>query len=107
MEGEKISKNMSKELKINLGLLSRHLDKFRKEYYIKNVGIFGSVARGKAKRKSDIDILVEFTQPIGFFKFIELEQNLKKILKYPVDLVSKEALKPILKDAILKEVIYV
>lgn len=98
---------MSKELKKNLNLLSRHLDKFKKDYYIKNVGIFGSIAQGTAKKGSDIDVIVEFSQPIGFFKFIELEENLSKLFKRPVDLVSKEALKPILKDAILKEVVYV
>lgn len=98
---------MSKELKRNLNLLSRHLDKFRRDYHIKNVGIFGSVAQGTSKKRSDIDVLVEFSQPIGLFKFIELEDNLSKILRRRVDLVSKEALKPILKEAILKEVTYV
>ncbi|HLD30820.1 MAG TPA: nucleotidyltransferase family protein [Patescibacteria group bacterium] len=98
---------MSKELKRQLQIIDENLEKFRKDYYIKKIGIFGSVARGVEKRKSDIDILVEFGEPIGIFKFIELENNLTKLLKRKVDLVSKDALKPILKSAILKEVIYV
>ncbi|OGF20817.1 hypothetical protein A2316_01785 [Candidatus Falkowbacteria bacterium RIFOXYB2_FULL_38_15] len=98
---------MSKELKRQLKIIDENLEKFRKDYCIKKIGIFGSVARGAEKRKSDIDILVEFGEPIGIFKFIELENNLTKLLKRKVDLVSKGALKPILKNAILKEVVYV
>ena len=71
------------------------------------MGIFGSSARGEAKRGSDIDVLVEFKQPIGFFEFVELENFLSKILRKKVDLVSKKALKPAIKKDILKETQYV
>ena len=56
---------------------------------------------------SDIDILVELERPIDFFLFIELEEFLSKILQSKVDLVIKKALKPQIKEFILKEVEYV
>ncbi|MEK7189690.1 MAG: nucleotidyltransferase family protein [Patescibacteria group bacterium] len=98
---------MNKILKKNFDLLSESLDTVKKHYPIKKMGIFGSVSKGTATHRSDIDILVEFSKPIGIFKFVELEMDLGKILKRRVDLVSKGALKPILKDSILKEVFYV
>lgn len=97
---------MSKELKKNIELINKNLGMLRSEYYVKNVGIFGSFAKGKHTKKSDLDILVDFSKPIGFFKFVRLERELSKILKKNVDLVSKGALKPMIKNAILKEVVY-
>ena len=60
------------------------------------MGLFGSVARGEQEKQSDIDILVEFSAPIGFFDFIRLENFLSELLGGKVDLVSKKAVKPIL-----------
>lgn len=79
----------------------------RDRYNVKNLGIFGSVARNEGKEESDIDIVVEFESPIGFLDFIRLENFLSKILQRKVDLISKKAIKPALKESILKEVIYV
>ena len=70
------------------------------------MGIFGSVARGTNKKGSDLDILVEFDSPIGFFQFIRLEKFLEKVTGRKVDLVSKKALKPFAKKEVLKEVLY-
>jgi predicted nucleotidyltransferase len=58
------------------------------------------------KGGSDVDILVEFEEPIGFFQFLDLEEYLTKLIGIKVDLVSKGALKPIIGEKILKEVIY-
>jgi len=79
----------------------------RQRYHVKKMGIFGSVARNEANKKSDVDVLVEFNEPIGMFEFIRLEYFLKKILKRKVDLVTKKALKRAIKKDILKETIYV
>jgi hypothetical protein len=98
-------KNMNKdEIKKKI---NTQLPLLKDKYHIKNLGIFGSVARGEQKAGSDIDILVEFYYPIGFFDFVRLENSLSKILNQKVDLVSKKALKPAIKKDILKEVIYV
>ena len=77
------------------------------KYHVKKMGIFGSVVRDEQAKGSDIDILVEFSSPIGFFDFIRLENFLSKTLRKKVDLVSKKAIKQAIKKDILKEVIYV
>jgi predicted nucleotidyltransferase len=77
------------------------------KYFVKEIGLFGSVLRGEQTATSDIDILVEFSKPIGFFKFLELEEHLGTILGGKVDLVSKKALKPRIGKQILKEVVTV
>jgi predicted nucleotidyltransferase len=51
-----------------------------KQFRVKEIGIFGSVVRGEDKETSDVDILVEFVEPIGFFKFLELEALIQKVL---------------------------
>lgn len=87
-------------------ILAKHKKELKHKYKVKEIGIFGSYVRGDQKRKSDIDILVEFKEVPGFFKFIELEEYLSKILGIKTDLVMKDALKPYIGKRILNEVIY-
>jgi predicted nucleotidyltransferase len=77
-----------------------------KEYGVKSLAIFGSVARNEETEESDIDILIEFGQPVGLFEFVRIKDQLEKLLNRPVDLVTPEALKKQLKEQILKEAIY-
>lgn len=76
-------------------------------YKVKKLGVFGSVARGENKKSSDIDMLVEFSEPVSFFLFLDLENFLSSILGKKVDLTTRNALKPVIKKEILKEAIYV
>jgi len=76
-------------------------------YNVKSIGIFGSYARGEERTDGDIDILVEFQQPIGIFAFMDLEEYLTVLIGIKVDLVSKKALKPRIGKHILQEVVYV
>jgi predicted nucleotidyltransferase len=76
-------------------------DKFK----VKGIGIFGSYIRGEEKEKSDLDILVEFEEPISLLKFVELENYLTDVLSIKVDLVMKDALKPRIGKHILEEVV--
>lgn len=78
-----------------------------KKYHVERLGVFGSVVRGEQGKDSDIDIIVELESPIGFFDFIRLEKFLSRVLGSKVDLVSKKAIKPAIKEEILKETIYV
>ncbi len=100
---------MSKELKDKLEILKKNQGGVLADFGVKKIGIFGSFAKGKQTKKSDIDILVEFdkSKSIGFFKFIRLEDKLSKKLRRKVDLVTKKALKPVMKQQVLKDVIYV
>ncbi len=79
----------------------------KKEFHIKNIGIFGSVSKDISNEKSDVDIIVEFSVTPGFITFVKLKEYLSLKLKRKIDLVTKKALKPQLKDEILKETIYV
>jgi predicted nucleotidyltransferase len=88
-------------------IIEKHKDELKKQYGVKEIGIFGSFVRGEAKESSDVDILVEFERPIGFFKFLELEEYLSKLIDRKVDLVSKKALKSHIGKYILKEVVKV
>jgi hypothetical protein len=76
-------------------------------YKVKSIGIFGSYVRGEERKDGDIDILVEFSQPIGFFAFLDLEEYLTDLIGVKVDLVSKKALKPRIGKYILQEVMQV
>ncbi len=87
-------------------ILAEHKEELRQKYKVKEIGIFGSFARGEQKKRSDVDILVEFDEPVGLFEFMDLEEYLGKLLGLKVDLVSKGALKPRIGEYILKEVIY-
>jgi predicted nucleotidyltransferase len=79
----------------------------RERFKVETIGIFGSYVRGEQKKKSDLDVLVEFSEPPSLFEFVELEDFLSQKLGLKVDLVMRDALKPRIKDIILKEAVYV
>jgi predicted nucleotidyltransferase len=78
-----------------------------KEYSVKTLGVFGSVARNEQTGQSDIDLLVEFSKPVGFVTFMRLENFLSERLGNQVDLVTSDSLKPVIRQDVLAEVIYV
>lgn len=78
-----------------------------KQNHVKRAGIFGSTARGEAMFDSDIDILVELGKKISLLEFVHIKHELEDLLKRKVDLVEYKALKPRLKDQILKDEIRV
>jgi hypothetical protein len=86
--------------------IARILATHRREletFGVRSLALFGSVVRGEAKSDSDVDILVEFSKPVGLFGFIRLKHRLEEILGRSVDLVTRAALKPQLRDRILEE----
>lgn len=74
------------------------------KYHVNTLGLFGSYVQGKQASDSDLDILVDFTAPISLFEFIDMEEELSKLLNVKVDLVSRNALKPYIGKRILNEV---
>lgn len=86
-------------------ILKMHKPELKERFKVKRIGIFGSYIRGEDVESSDVDILVEFYEPIGW-EFVDLKEFLEKILGTDVDLVTAKALKPQLSDTILKEVLY-
>jgi predicted nucleotidyltransferase len=97
---------MLEEIKARLEHLKPVL---REKFEMETIGIFGSYTRGEQGKKSDVDILVEFSEDaeIGFFRFLDLEEFLSRELGVKVDLVTKDALKPYIGKRILQEVVMV
>ncbi len=89
-----------------LKTMKKELPYLKEKFKVKSIGIFGSYARGEQTKKSDIDMLVEFDVPVGFFKFIDLENYLSEKLRAKVDLVTPDALKPFIKPHIMQEAVY-
>lgn len=87
--------------------LREHKPFLAEKFKVKEIGIFGSLVRGEQSDASDIDILVEFYEPVGFFTFIDLEDYLSEVLIAKVDPVSKKALKPHIGKNILSELVTV
>ncbi len=56
-----------------LKILNSQLSKLTREFKVKSLSVFGSVARNKATDKSDIDLLVEFERPTGYFGVVGLK----------------------------------
>lgn len=74
--------------------IRRHEKILRRDFKVQALYVFGSFARGTASRKSDVDILVDFSaSDIGLFEFIRLQKYLESILKRSVDLVTRDAIK--------------
>jgi uncharacterized protein len=90
-----------------LALLKEQYPQLARDYAIASLILFGSVARDTAKSTSDVDLLVEFSQPVGLFQFIELQQKFESILGCKVDLGTKRSLKLRMKDEVLSEGILV
>jgi predicted nucleotidyltransferase len=88
-------------------ILAEHKQQLKDRYKVEEIGIFGSYVRKEQKKKSDLDVLVSFSETIDLFTFVELENYLSDILGVKVDLVMKDTLKPRLKDRILNETVYV
>ena len=76
-----------------------------REHSVQAIWLFGSVARDQATPASDVDVLVEFSGPVTIFEFIRLRRRLEAVLGRTVDLVTREALKPQLRDRILSEAV--
>ncbi len=91
-----------KELKAELEALKPLIVE---RYKVETIAIFGSYSRGEQTPKSDLDIVVTFSEPIGVYRFIEVEEFLEEKLGVKVDLVQKGALLPMIKDQILSETI--
>ncbi len=87
--------------------IAGEIDTLRREYSIARIGLFGSHAAGTAREGSDVDLLVDFQRPIGLFRFVRLRDYLSRRLGAPVDLVTVAALKPRMRERVLKTVQYV
>ena len=89
-------------------VISNYKKELKEKYKVKEIGIFGSYVRGGQQEISDIDILVEFEEPMGW-EIVDLHEYLEKVLGVKVDLVTKGAVirKPLLWQSIKEDLINV
>jgi uncharacterized protein len=86
----------------NLENIKKNIRPILEKYGIKKAGIFGSSARGESA-VNDLDLLVKIDKKISLLEFIGIQQELEDKLGMKVDLVEYDAIKPALKDDILRE----
>jgi uncharacterized protein len=77
-----------------------------RRYHVLTIGLFGSVVRSDFSPGSDVDIIVDFSRPVGV-EFIDLADYIESILKRRIDLVSKKGIKDKYFKAIEQEIVYV
>ena len=87
-----------------LRLLAEHRDELA-AMGVESIDVFGSVARDEAGPESDVDLLVEFSRPVGLFHFFDVQERLQDILGAKVDLGMPSALKPRMRARVLAEAV--
>ncbi|WP_211250173.1 nucleotidyltransferase family protein [Mesoaciditoga lauensis] len=85
-------------------ILRDHEKMLSERFKVKSIMIFGSYARNEQKEGSDVDIIVDFSEPIGL-EFIDLKEYLEEILRMKVDLVTPRAIREKMRKSILKEAV--
>ena len=87
-------------------LLRKHAPEIR-SLGVSSLALFGSVARDEATDESDVDILVDFKGAATFDAFMDLRDLLEQALGRRVDLVTRKALKPILRPFVERDLVAV
>ena len=83
--------------------LASHKNEYMVKYKVKELGIFGSYAKGEQKETSDLDVLVEFSAPVSLLHIVSLENYLSDILRIKVDVVPKKNVRYELREQIFNE----
>ena len=97
---------MSPDLATIRRLLADARPDLARRYPIRRLGVFGSVVRGEARPDSDVDVLVEFSAPVGF-EVADLAFELESLLGHPVDLLTRGGLPPRLARYLERDLVYV
>jgi predicted nucleotidyltransferase len=84
-----------------LEILKQRQAELAEQFGVKSLSLFGSVARDEATSLSDVDLLVEFNRPVGYFGLFALHDYLEKLLGCSVDLGTPDSLKPYIRERIL------
>ena len=87
-------------------ILVDNKSRLSEEFGLTELAVFGSYSRNDQNEESDVDILVDFSRPVGL-EFIELAFELEKLLGIKVDLVSRNGIKPRYFEFVKEELIYV
>ena len=85
--------------------LSAEIRQLGDRYGIRNIRVFGSLARGTADLESDIDLLVEYVPDHGGFAFVDFCDAVEGLLRRKVDVVTEKSLHPVIRDKVLAEAV--
>lgn len=85
--------------------LAHHREALKRQFRVARLAVFGSYARGTARKRSDVDILVEFEPDGVTFDNYDLKFYLQRVLQRRVDLVMVDAVRPELRPIILREAV--
>lgn len=96
------------ELNQILLYLATNKSRFEKDYHLKKIGVFGSIARGEQDNKSDIDLIIEFEDNTPNLHSIkqQLREEIQTKFNLPVDICREKYIKPIFRNQILSEAKY-
>ena len=90
-----------------LKVLGDHRRELRERFGVASLDLFGSVARGESHGASDVDLLVEFSRPTGYFGLFALQDYLEQLLGCSVDVGTRDSLKPRIRERVLPECCHV
>ena len=90
-------------MKADINKIKQKIIPILKKHNVTRAGIFGSYARGDAKKNSDIDILVEIKEDISLLDFIGIKHSIEDALGKKVDLVEYHTIKPRIKERVMRE----
>lgn len=88
-------------------ILKQHNAELEQLFGVKSLSLFGSVARNESTMTSDVDLLVEFNRPVGYFGLFALQDHLEELLSCNVDLGTINSLKPYIRERVVRELIHV
>ncbi len=89
-----------------LHALREHKPELQRKYPVARFGVFGSYARGEANEKSDIDIVVDITGPMGL-SFVAMAEEIEALLGTKTDVVPSRSIKPEYLPFVEKDIVYV
>ena len=90
-----------------LKILKQKSAQLTEQFGVKSLLLLGSVARNEATTASNVDLLVEFSRPVGYFGPFALQDYLKSLLGCPVDLGTPDSLKPTIRERVMGEAIHI
>ncbi|MCK2044621.1 MULTISPECIES: nucleotidyltransferase family protein [Chromohalobacter] len=90
-----------------LSLLRQHLPAMVQQFGVRDLALFGSMARDEAEERSDVDVLVSFEGPATADRYFGVQFYLEDLLGRPVDLVTDKALRSELRPFIEREAMHV
>ena len=86
-------------------ILGEHMPDLERDYGVASLALFGSYVRGEEQEGSDLDVLVDFSRPIGMFGLVATERYMSELVGVEVDLVTRPSLRRRIGRAILKEAV--